>query len=287
MTDNRLVFVTGSYLQAPSVDELAAALARRFHVQTGSLSDVAQRVTAEIGGPDLVRAIARTLVTSSRPGPVHRLLARLPRLLGERDGNPRSQLILTTNFDTAHERAFQDEQEPYDLLIYVPEGRNARKFVHVPYTQDPVLIDSPRGYFDLPIEDDLRLSRSIIVKLFGTVDGSGFDQAASRSCVITSDQLDAYLRRAPVTSLVPIQVLDSIRFAHLLFLGHAGGERSLGVLVNRLWEGTRLSARGWAIELDPQPQTEWFWRELGAEVISVDPATFADLVERRLSADRR
>ena len=57
----------------------------------------------------------------SRPS-LHRFFAALPPLLRER-GAPH-QLIVTTSYDLALERAFLDAGEEFDVVSYLAAGRN-------------------------------------------------------------------------------------------------------------------------------------------------------------------
>lgn len=59
----------------------------------------------------------------AQPGRVHRMLAELAGQL-EHLGRPRrSQLLVTVNYDSALERAFDERAEPYDLAIFMATGR--------------------------------------------------------------------------------------------------------------------------------------------------------------------
>src|SRR4029078_1052252 len=78
------------------------------------------------------------------PGPLHRFLARLPALLRER-GAPH-QLIVTTNYDLALERAFQEAGEEVDIVAYVAAGTHRGRFWHRPPGEPPQPIDLPNTY---------------------------------------------------------------------------------------------------------------------------------------------
>jgi hypothetical protein len=101
----------------PSAKEIAADLADRFGVESASLDlpGVAQYVYATKGRPDLYNAVRQILAADCEPGPVCRFLARLPRMLEELCLEKRYQLIISTNFDTELEQAFEDERNPMIL----------------------------------------------------------------------------------------------------------------------------------------------------------------------------
>ena len=114
-------------------------LAERFGIKSTRLDlpEVAQYVYVTKGRPDLYRTLRQLLTAECEPGPVHRFLARFPRMLEELGLEKRYQLIVTSNFDTALEQAFDDEQEPYDLAVYMASGPDKGKFVHIPHEGAP------------------------------------------------------------------------------------------------------------------------------------------------------
>ena len=52
---------------------------------------------------------------------------------------------MTTNYDDALERAFDEAEEPYDLAVYMASGDDKGKFVHVPYDGEPQVVEVPNG----------------------------------------------------------------------------------------------------------------------------------------------
>ena len=79
---------------------------------------------------------------SHEPSAVHRMLAALPRTLREHAVGT-LQLIVTTNYDDALERAFDHECEPYDLISYETQEH---LFVHHTPNGDVVPIKQPNKY---------------------------------------------------------------------------------------------------------------------------------------------
>ena len=63
--------------------------------------------------------------------PVHGFFAGLPGRSREQ-GTPKYQVILTTNYDDALERAFDEANEPYDVVWYIADGEPRGKFWHRP-----------------------------------------------------------------------------------------------------------------------------------------------------------
>ena len=76
------------------------------------------------------------------PSRLHELLASLPRRLGLAERR-RYQLIMTTNYDDALERAFRAAGEAFDLVWYVAETEDRGKFLHLPPDGEPRSGDQP------------------------------------------------------------------------------------------------------------------------------------------------
>ena len=63
---------------------------------------------------------------------MHRSVARVPGRLRELSREC-YQLLITTTYDTALERAFDAVHEPYDLVVFVATGEHSGRFVHIPW----------------------------------------------------------------------------------------------------------------------------------------------------------
>jgi hypothetical protein len=73
-------------------------------------------------------------------------------------------------YDDVLERAFREADEPFDLVIYLAEGSNRGKFLHMAPNGRSQVIDVPKTYRDLSLDD-----RSVILKIHGAVDRSSPD----------------------------------------------------------------------------------------------------------------
>jgi SIR2-like domain/TIR domain len=269
----------------PGAKEIAADLAERFGVKSTRLDlpGIAQYVYVTKGRPDLYRTLRQILTADREPGPVHRFLARLPRTLEELRLEKRYQLIVSTNFDTALEQAFNDEQEPYDLAVYMASGDHKGKFVHFPYEADAEPIAIPNSYGKFPIGDYGELERTVIVKIHGAVDGNVGDYRWKENYVITEDHYIDYLSRSPIESLVPVQVLDKLRDSHCLFLGYPVRDWNLRVFLKRIWRGEPLGAKSWAVEPDPDVLEKEFWAQSYVDLYAADLADYVGMLQERLT----
>ena len=253
----------------PNADELAVRLATRLRLQPhepDDLASVAQQVSASRGRSPLFRTLKDLLPSDPSPGPVHHFFARLPGTLAELGSPGRHQLIVTTNYDTALERAFREAREPYDLVLYMASGEDQGKFVHFPFDRDPEVIGTPNEYYRLPINDEGELTRTVILKIHGAVDGRDGEYTWTDNYVITEDQYIAYMSRSKVDGLIPVQVLQMLREGHWLFLGYTVRDWNLRVFLNRIWNGATMEATSWAVQPDPEDLEKDLWKQSGVEL---------------------
>jgi SIR2-like domain/TIR domain len=274
----------------PDTAELARHLAGHFRVgtETDDLARVSQHVALTEGRVDLYRALRDLLVkTNCEPSSAHRFIARLPGRLRDL-GRERYQLVVTTNYDSALERAFDAAHEPYDLVVFVATGEHRGRFVHVPWWDPggdgPRPITVPNEYVDLPMDEDGALERTVIVKLHGGgVDlGSGGPHLRD-NFVITEDDYIGYLTQSPVSSLIPLQVLNKIRDSHFLFMGYRMRDWTLRVFLQRIWGEQQVEARSWAVEepgLDVLERE--LWDHIGVHVVEATAGEFLTGLEREL-----
>jgi SIR2-like domain/TIR domain len=283
MTAGRVSALEGP-ASLPDAEELAAALAERFGIkQTGlDLPEIAEYVYVTEGGSDLYRAVRKLLPADCEPGPVYRFLARLPGTLEELGLEKRYPLIVSTNFDTALEQAFDDEVEPYDLAVYMASGPDRGKFVHFPDEGTPTPVADPNQYTGFPIGLDYDLERTVIVKIHGAVDGNIDEYRWKENYVITEDQYIGYLSGSPIESLVPVQVLDKLKESHCLFLGYTVRDWNLRVFLKRIWEG-KLNAKSWAVEPDPDVPEKDLWDHANVRLYAADLADYVSLLQERLT----
>src|SRR5262249_13436518 len=193
--------------------DLAEHLASAFDVPDDrpvDLARVSQYVATMQGSGPLYDELHARFEAAVEPGPLHRFLARLPATLRERSAP--HQLIVTTNYDLALERAFEDEGEELDIVAYVATGQHRGRFWHRPPGEAPRPIDVPNTYAsELSLE-----RRSILLKLHGAVDP--LPEREWESFVITEDDYIDYLRHSELTTVVPVAHAAKFRRSQCLFL---------------------------------------------------------------------
>jgi SIR2-like domain/TIR domain len=262
----------------PSTELLAQALAERFGIKRPApldLPEIAQYVYVTQGRSDLWKALKQLPAVNCDPGPVHRFLARLPGVLAGKGHPDWYPLIVSTNFDTALEKAFDDAGVPYDLAVYMASGRDKGKFVHFPADGDPRPIGTPNEYNKFPIGRDNELWRTVIVKIHGAIDGNIREYRWQDNYVITEDNYIDYLSRSPIEDLVPLQILDKLRDSHCLFLGYAVRDWNLRVFLKRVWD-TSPGGNSWAVEPEPDILEKRLWAANAVELYASDVAAYVD-----------
>jgi len=271
-------FERGRYL--PSAQELADELTRDLRstkIDSRDLARVSQYVAALLGDGPLEEKLHDIFDADYPPTDLHRFLARLSRGTRESGEARECMLFVTTNYDDSLERAFAEEAEPYDLVIYIVRGTDRGRFRHIAAGGEQTVIEKPNEYDGLGLDQ-----RSVIAKVHGAVDRiNGVD-----SFVITEDHyLDYIARAADVASLLPVTLASKLKTSHLLFLGYSLRDWNLRVMLYRLWgEQQGRNFESWAIEANPDQIDLKAWAKRGVDTLHVRVEDFVAEVARRLLA---
>jgi DNA-binding SARP family transcriptional activator len=266
----RLVPVLGA-----EVGELARLLAERFGLpddEGPELTRVAQYAALMKGSGPLYDELHDLLATRAAPTSIHRFFAALPRVLRER-GAPQ-QLIVTTGYDLALEEAFLAAGEEFDVVSYLATGRDRGKFCHFAPGGATRVIDVPNTY-----ATELQLERRpVILKLHGGVDPA--PERAWESFVITEDDYIDYLPGSDLAATVPVGLAARLRRSHFLFLGYGMREWNLRLVLNRLWAGTPVNYRSWAVAPAAPPVERAFWRSRDVDLLEAPLEEYVDALAR-------
>ena len=274
MLEGRVVPVLGT-----DVGELTVRLAQRFGYPDdggqATLPLVAQYVAVMKGSGPLYDELHDLLDADLPPTPLHGFLASLPPLLRER--SLPQQLIVTTSYDTALERAFEEAGETYDVVSYLASGRNRGRFCHIAPDGNGRLIEEPNTY-----ATELSLDRTVILKLHGQV-----ERTAARSWesfVVTEDDYIDYLAQTEVAAAVPVSLAAKLRRSHFLFLGYTMADWNLRVILHRLWGDQPLSYHSWAVQPEPKPLEREFWHRRDVDVFELPFEQYVEILSGYLSA---
>jgi DNA-binding SARP family transcriptional activator len=267
----RLLPVLGS-----EVGELARDLAERLDVppdESLQLSRVAQFAALMKGIGPLYDEL-HELTSKAVPTSIHRFLAALPPVFRER--SVPQQLIVTTSYDLALEEAFLAADEEFDVVAYVAAGRDRGKFRHVLPDGQARVVDVPNTY---ATELDLQ-RRPVILKLHGGVDPT--PTRALESFVVTEDDYIDYLPQSGSLNAVPVGLAVELRRRHFLFLGFAMGDWTLRLALTRLWGGTGLQSRSWAVAPGARPVERAFWRARDVDFFGVSLEEYVEALAMRV-----
>jgi len=271
------VTLNGGSDYLPARDQLAAHLARTFDCpreHSGDLARVAQYVLVTRGVGPLYDELHSIFDRDYEPQPVHRLLAELPAML--RDAGKPQQLIVTTHYDCALERAFEDAGETFDVVSYISLGRDRGKFLHRSGDGGERVIHLPNAYAEVPLE-----RRPVVLKIHGEVDRG--PARASESFVVSEDDHIAYLAETGLGGVLPVTLAARLRRSHFLFLGYGLLDWSLRVFLHRLWSDGQVDYRSWAVQPAAGPVEREFWKKRGVVPSGRALDEFVSLLRVRLA----
>jgi DNA-binding SARP family transcriptional activator len=207
------------------------------------------------------------------PGPVHRALAALALRL--HDAGAPSQLIVSTNYDLALERALGEVGVNFDVVSYVAAGRNRGKFLHVAADGAATLVEVPNAYGAVPVD------RTVVLKVHGQVDRS--PDRAWESFVVSEDDYIDYLAQTELASAVPVTIAARLRRSHFLFLGYPLQEWRLRVFLHRVWGQEKAAYRSWAVQSQPDALEREFWRHRGVDLFDASLAEYLEELRHRIA----
>jgi SIR2-like domain len=251
----------------PSGAELAAHLAQ-YSEMDGRDHDLVRvsQYLAVLAGPAALYDVLHRVFDRDYPATsLHRFLADLPALLRQGGGSGH-QLIVTTNYDDALERAFAGAGEPVDVMVYIADGPDRGKFLHRDPDGSETVVTRPNKYDRLSLDE-----RSVIVKIHGAVDRADPD---GDSFVITEDHYIDYLTRTDVASLIPVKLVARLRHSHFLFLGYSLRDWNLRVILHRLWGSQPLRFNSWAVQLAPAEIDKQAWAQRNVQILPIELAEY-------------
>ena len=280
----RLVPVLGPGVNGgsrPDAAEIMARLAERFDCpadQARSLAQTAEYALLTQGVGPLYDELHDLFGADHEPGPAHSFIAGLAGFLREQ-GQPQ-QLIVTTSFDSALERALAEAGEEPDVVSYVSLGGYGGKFVHLPAGGEATVIDLPNAYTGLQLDD-----RTIVLKVHGQVDRR--PQREWESFVVSEDDHIDYISQSDIAGVVPVTLAAKLRRSHFLFLGYLLEDWSLRVFLHRVWRRDKVSYRSWAVVPGAGRIERELWRQRGIDVLDMSVDDFIGAFDRRLAETAR
>ncbi len=261
----------------PSGAELATFLAEAYAFPEPGpldLARVSQYVELAAGDATLVEELHSIFARMYEPNKLHRLIAELPAIMRAQRRALAGQLVITTNYDDALERAFAAAGEPVDVVSYYEETNEPGTFVHTRPDGEQVVNPKHTDYRDFDLEQ-----RSIILKIHGAVDRADED---GDTYVITEDNYIDYLARE-MAKLIPAYLMARMKTSHFLFLGYGMRDWNLRVILRQIWSEERRRFDSWAIQRDPGELDRRFWEHHGVEIIDVPLEEWVDSMRANLT----
>lgn len=262
----------------PSGAELSRLLAERaqFSAVSSDPDDTHDllKVSAyyeQASGRDALRdELHAALGRGYRPGALHAFLAGI-------DG---VRLIVTTNYDTLLERAFEAAGQAYELVVY-PRDSDSRGTTVLHWRAGaaaPDVVESDELQLDL-------LQQRVIFKMHGSVDERS-QPPQYDNYVITEDDYIDFLARMTSGTAVPKSLLRHFRGRNFLFLGYSLADWNMRVVLRNLGrefeaQSQRGATKHWAIQRDPSAVEQWLWASRGVNVYDQRLSDFVD----KLSGD--
>ena len=169
-------------------------------------------------------------------GPLHQYLASIPSPL----------LIVSTNYDTFIEQAFQAANKPYDLVIHPAERKDIANAVWLwPHgASEPIVV--PPNELDIDLD-----KRTVIYKMHGTIQ---HETDKWDSFVITEEDYVDFVSRMTANAAVPSLFYEHFRTRSFLFLGYSLKDWNLRVLIRNL---DRYLGRRRGDDDDDEPLPSW------------------------------
>jgi len=287
LVSGRLVTVVGAGVNTgmangdglPGPAEVTAHLVKSFNCPpeyARDLAHVAEYVTLTSGIGPLYDELHALYAREFAPRAVDRTLARVAGLL-RAHGAPH-QLIVTTNFDNALERAFAEAGEECDVVTYVALGRNRGKFLHLATNGAVTVVEVPNAYTGLSLD-----SRTVILKIHGSIDVQ--PEREWESFVVSEDDHIDHLAQAEISVVIPVAIAARLRRSHFLFLGYPLQAWSLRVFLHRVWGRERVGYRSWAIGHALTALEQELWRERGIESFDLRLEEYLESLEQRVERE--
>ncbi len=264
----------------PSGSELANFLAEESMFPAGDpadLNDLAKVSSyyMDIAGRTTLRDRLREVFDNDYQfGGIHEFLASIESPL----------VIVSTNYDTLLEQAFNKAGKPYDLVVYPSDRKDLANAVlwweHL--AEEPEVI--------APNILDIDLSqRTVIYKMHGSISNdSDWD-----NYVITEEDYVEFLSRMTTNTAIPASFFHHFRERSFLFLGYGLNDWNLRVVLRNLSkymssgnDGTNGGVDSelmpsWAIKKSPTELERKLWINRKVNIFDTDIDNFVQQMTRR------
>jgi hypothetical protein len=236
---------------------------------------IAQYVANYSGMGQLYEDLHQVFAPKYPPTLLHNFLATLRKNLKKMGCPQRELLIVTTNYDNLMEQAFEDAEEPFDVVSYVALGEHQGRFLHRPPTGETRLIEEPNRYTDLSLEE-----RPVILKIHGAA--NRLDKKNDSYVISEDDYIHYMARTTDLANVLPSVLLGKLKESHLLFLGYSLSDWNLRVILYRIWSEQAFDYKSWAIQVNPQAIDQQFWSKRNVDILDVDLEAYVKVHQDRI-----
>jgi hypothetical protein len=233
--------------------------------EDGDLNDLAKVASyyAVVSGRRTLRdRLHDVLSPEFECGELHKYLASVPTPL----------LIVTTNYDSLIEKAFQAAGKKYDLVIHPSDRKDIANAVWWwPHGASEPSVVAPN---ELDLDLDQKDRNTVIYKMHGTVkhDTSNWD-----SFVITEEDYVDFLSRMTSRTAIPSAFYNYFRTRSFLFLGYGLGDWNLrvilrnldGYLKSRSQDDDDEALPSWAIQRNPSELERKLWDKRNVNIFDM------------------
>jgi hypothetical protein len=258
----------------PSGPELSRYLAKESSFPSQDLHDiddlarVSSYYTIVSGRRRLRRILREKLNGEFTYGPLHQYLASIPAPL----------LIVSTNYDTLIEQAFQAADKHYDLVIHPSEGKDFDNAIlwwrHS--NKEPRII--PPNELEIDLEQT-----TVIYKMHGSIqrESDSWD-----NFVITEEDYVDFLSRMTTNTAIPSLFYKHFRTRSFLFLGYSLRDWNLRVVLKNLDRYLTRRRGGsydedeslpsWSIQHKPSELERTLWEKRNVNIFDMALDKFVD-----------
>jgi hypothetical protein len=234
-----------------------------LRVGAQDLARVALHIQVKGGNPRLLELLEEILEDRHcKPSPLLNVLAKLP-----------VRLIVTTNYDRLMEQALTDAEQPDPIVVVQPIDGFSRQ-------QQEALTQKLSEYGAAEFRPRAKNEPVVLYKIHGTLGEESGELIISEQDYIDFLTILGKESQAGVPPLMSAMVQDS----SLLFLGYGLEDWDFRTIYRAVVETLpkRAQRMSFAIQKDPSPFWEEFWRSKMVRIYNVDLYEFADELNQRM-----
>lgn len=212
----------------------------------------------------LNKEIRKIFCRKLEPGRLHRMLAEIKKPL----------MIITTNYDTLLEQAFEERKRPFHLIIY----HGNKLWYREPDNKD--FVEQVPRKIDINFEEN---DAPVIYKMHGSVDIENKD---NDYFLITEEDYVDFLATQSKGIAIPQSLVDHLTQGdqlRFLFLGYGLQDWNFRVMLQRLRnKAQRAMARSWALQVGLSEIEKRLWAKQDVNNYDLEALgmTMEDFVEK-------